>query len=283
MCVSLVGSHSPACCTPSPQVSICVPVEAPPAPPEPLLLLLVVPQSQAFKLRPSLAQVCVPIVPPGQAQAVCAPGVQPSLPEVDASEVPEEPHAARPTTTEPRRAALTQPNIDLFIRTPEGTWDAKLPTLSKWGTSSAAASIANRGTLQRKRAPPCGAMGVAVEDRTIDAIYTSINNGVCRAGFAVSQGAYEGAVTELFDPVYQGHFKCSVQRIQDYPDLWGFVRDVHRIQGVAATCRLDHIKEHYYRGHPSVDPTRIVPVGPRIDYATPHGRDVLFEAVPIAA
>lgn len=148
-------------------------------------------------------------------------------------------------------------------------------------------------------------------DRTIEAIYTPINNGVYRAGFAVSQGAYEEAVHELFaaldrweevlstrrylcgptlteadiclfttlyrfDPVYHGHFKCNVQRIQDYPNLWGFARDVYQIPGVAATCRLDHIKEHYYRSHPKVNPTRIVPVGPRIDYTTPHGRDVRF-------
>ncbi len=148
-------------------------------------------------------------------------------------------------------------------------------------------------------------------DRTIDAIYTPINNGVYRAGFAVSQGAYEEGVTELFaaldrweevlstrrylcgatlteadlclfttlyrfDPVYHGHFKCNIQRIQDYPNLWGFTRDVLQTPGVAATCRLDHIKEHYYRSHPTINPTRIVPVGPRIDYATPHGRDALF-------
>ena len=141
--------------------------------------------------------------------------------------------------------------------------------------------------------------------------YTPINNGVYRAGFAVSQAAYEEAVTELFDalarweevlstrrylcgpelteadvclfttlyrfdPVYHGHFKCNVKRIQDYPNLWGFMRDVYQIPGVAATCRLDHVKEHYYRSHPNINPTRIVPVGPSIDYTTPHGRDVRF-------
>jgi putative glutathione S-transferase len=67
-----------------------------------------------------------------------------------------------------------------------------------------------------------------------------------------------------------------VQRIQDYPNLWGFTRDVYQTPGVAATCRTGHIKEHYYRSHPTINPTRIVPVGPRIDYATPHGRDVRF-------
>ncbi|MEP7126212.1 MAG: glutathione S-transferase family protein [Byssovorax sp.] len=148
-------------------------------------------------------------------------------------------------------------------------------------------------------------------DRTLDAIYTPINNGVYRAGFAVSQAAYEEGVTELFaalghweevlstrrylcgatlteadiclfttlyrfDPVYHGHFKCNIQRIQDYPNLWGFTRDIYQTPGVAATCHLDHIKEHYYRSHPGINPTRIVPVGPRIDHAAPHGRDVRF-------
>jgi putative glutathione S-transferase len=148
-------------------------------------------------------------------------------------------------------------------------------------------------------------------DRTIDALYEPINNGVYRAGFAASQSAYEEAAHQLFaalerweevlstrrflcgmelteadiclfttlyrfDHVYHGHFKCNVRRIQDYHNLWGFVRDVYHIPGVAATCRLDHIKEHYYRSHPTINPTRIVPIGPSIDYATHHGRDVRF-------
>lgn len=147
-------------------------------------------------------------------------------------------------------------------------------------------------------------------DRVIDAIYAPINNGVYRAGFAASQEAYDEAVTELFaaldtwdhalarqrflcgdtlteadiclfttlfrfDPVYHGHFKCNVRRVQDYPHLWGFVRDVYQTPGVAETCRLDHIKEHYYRSHAHINPTRIVPRGPVIDYTAPHGREGL--------
>lgn len=144
-------------------------------------------------------------------------------------------------------------------------------------------------------------------DRMITAIYTPINNGVYRAGFATTQGAYEEAVTELFeeldryeallgkqrylcgdalteadvclfttlfrfDPVYHGHFKCNLRRIIDYPNLWGFVRDVYQTPGVAETCNLDHIKQHYYRSHANINPTRIVPKGPLIDYGAPHGR-----------
>ena len=138
-------------------------------------------------------------------------------------------------------------------------------------------------------------------DETITAIYTPINNGVYRAGFATSQAAYEEAVTELFgaldrwdevlsgrpylcgdtltladvclfttlfrfDPVYHGHFKCNLRRIVDYPHLWPYVRKIHQIPGVRETCSLHHVKQHYYRSHPTINPTGIVPAGPILDY-----------------
>jgi hypothetical protein len=106
-----------------------VPVEPPPAPPAPAPLLVLLPHSQAFKLLPSAVHVCTPFVPPGHAHSSCLPGVQTWPPEVVASELPEEPQAAMPATTEPRRAALTQPNIDVLMRTPGGTWDAQRPTI----------------------------------------------------------------------------------------------------------------------------------------------------------
>jgi len=148
-------------------------------------------------------------------------------------------------------------------------------------------------------------------DATIEVIYAPVNNGVYRAGFATTQKAYEEGVTELFaalnhwdfvlagrrylcgsqltladvclfttlyrfDPVYHGHFKCNIGRIVDYPNLWSYVRDIYQTPGVAETCNLDHVKQHYYRSHPSINPTRIVPKGPSIDYGAPHGRDRLF-------
>ena len=147
-------------------------------------------------------------------------------------------------------------------------------------------------------------------ERTFDEIYEPINNGVYRSGFAQSQSAYEEAVGELFDAldhwegilgnqrylcgdriteadwamfttlvrfdaVYHGHFKCNVRRIVDYPNLWGYARDLYQYPGVADTVFLGEIKTHYYSSHESVNPTRIVPVGPEIDFTTPHGREKL--------
>jgi glutathionyl-hydroquinone reductase len=141
-------------------------------------------------------------------------------------------------------------------------------------------------------------------------IYPNVNNGVYRAGFATTQDAYEEAATAVFaaldrlekhlatrrylcgsriteadirlfttlirfDPVYHGHFKCNVRRIVDYPNLWGFVRDIYQQPGVAGTAHIDFIKRHYYGSHPNINPTRIVPVGPALDYMTPHGRERL--------
>lgn len=141
-------------------------------------------------------------------------------------------------------------------------------------------------------------------------VYDRVNNGVYKAGFATEQGPYEeafdalfGALDELearlsrqrylagdrlteadwrlfttlvrFDPVYFGHFKCNRQRLADYPNLWGFTRELYQIPGVAETVNLTHIKRHYYGSHKTINPTGIVPKGPAIDYAGPHGRDRL--------
>lgn len=138
-------------------------------------------------------------------------------------------------------------------------------------------------------------------------IYPKVNNGVYRSGFATTQEAYEEAVTELFealdtlekrladkryltgntiteadwrlfttlvrfDPVYVGHFKCNIRRIVDYPNLWGYVRDLYQVPGIAETVNMDHIKTHYYASHDTINPTEIVPVGPAIDFDSSHDR-----------
>lgn len=145
-------------------------------------------------------------------------------------------------------------------------------------------------------------------DRINARVYETVNNGVYKAGFATSQKAYEQAVMPLFeslawldgllaerrylagdriteadwrlfttllrfDPVYHGHFKCNLRRLVDYPNLWPYARELYQQPGVAETVDMLHIKNHYYRSHPSVNPTGIVPLGPEIDFAEPHGRD----------
>jgi glutathionyl-hydroquinone reductase len=147
-------------------------------------------------------------------------------------------------------------------------------------------------------------------DELNDRIYPNVNNGVYRAGFAKSQEAYEEAVTDVFrvldrleerlenqryltgdqiteadwlllptllrfDPVYVGHFKCNIRRLVDYPNLWGYTKDLYQVPGVADTVNTEYNRQHYYRSHEGVNPTRIVPVGPQIDFTQPHGRERL--------
>ncbi len=141
-------------------------------------------------------------------------------------------------------------------------------------------------------------------------IYEDINNGVYKAGFAASQAAYESAVDALFarldwvearlarqrylvgdqlteadirlfttlvrfDAVYVGHFKCNLRRIVDYPNLWGYARDLYQRPGFGETVNVDHIKRHYYMTHDHINPTRIVPKGPIVDWMAPHERGLL--------
>jgi glutathionyl-hydroquinone reductase len=138
-------------------------------------------------------------------------------------------------------------------------------------------------------------------------VYETVNNGVYRCGFAVTQSAYEEAFDALFetlddleerlsrhtyltgeriteadwrlfttlvrfDYVYYGHFKCNKRRLVDYPNLWAYTRQLYQVPGVAASVDMDHIKRHYYMSHTSINPTRVVPKGPEIDFTTPHGR-----------
>jgi len=141
-------------------------------------------------------------------------------------------------------------------------------------------------------------------------IYKNINNGVYQCGFATAQAAYETAFDRLFaaldtlelrlanqrylignriteadwrlfttlirfDAVYVGHFKCNRNRIMDMPNLWGYLRDLYQQPGIAETTNFEHIKQHYYYSHESINPTRIVPKGPMIDCNAAHYRDRL--------
>lgn len=144
-------------------------------------------------------------------------------------------------------------------------------------------------------------------DALNDRIYDAVNNGVYKAGFATTQDAYEEAVVPLFetldwledrlskqryltgsqiteadwrlfttlvrfDPVYVGHFKCNIRRIADYPNLSGYVRDLYQQPGVAETVNMEHIKNHYYGSHETVNPSRVVPMGPVVNYTASHDR-----------
>ncbi len=77
-----------------------------------------------------------------------------------------------------------------------------------------------------------------------------------------------------FDAVYYGHFKCNRDRLVDFPELWDFTRTLYEVPGVAETVRLDHIKAHYYRSHRTINPTGIIPAGPRLDFSGPTRRSV---------
>lgn len=138
-------------------------------------------------------------------------------------------------------------------------------------------------------------------------IYETVNNGVYKSGFATTQAAYEEAVGPLFetldyleerlsrnryligdtiteadwrlfttlvrfDPVYVGHFKTNIRRLVDYPNLWSYVRELYQMPGIAKTVNFAHIKKHYYESHATINPTRIVPIGPKINFMEPHGR-----------
>ncbi len=76
-----------------------------------------------------------------------------------------------------------------------------------------------------------------------------------------------------FDPVYRGHFKCNLHSLADYPNLSGYLRDIYQVPGVAETVDFRHIKGHYYQSHGTINPTGIVPAGPLMDLAAPHGRE----------
>jgi putative glutathione S-transferase len=148
-------------------------------------------------------------------------------------------------------------------------------------------------------------------DSVMERVFTEVNNGVYRCGFAGSQQAYDSAYERLFaaldwlserladrrylmgdtvteadvrlfttlvrfDPVYHGHFKCNRQKLTELPVLWAYARDLFQTPGFGDTVDFDHIKRHYYVVHTDINPTKIVPAGPDLaNWLTPHGRESL--------
>ena len=139
-------------------------------------------------------------------------------------------------------------------------------------------------------------------------VYDEVNNGVYKSGFATTQEAYDEAVVTLFDAldwlegilsenryltgdrlteadwrlfttlvrfdlVYHLHFKCNRKRIIDYPNLWEYTRELYQVAGVANTVHFDHIVRHYHYSHDTINPNRIIPINPVLDWDEPHGRD----------
>jgi putative glutathione S-transferase len=148
-------------------------------------------------------------------------------------------------------------------------------------------------------------------DALNQAIYEPVNNGVYRAGFARSQEVYEQAVGELFamldelearltdsrflfpgqlptesdirlfttlvrfDAVYQIHFKCSIRKVAEYPNLWPYLRDLYQWPGIAETVSFEEIRAHYYGTHPEINPSGLLAVMPDLDFHAPPGREHL--------
>jgi putative glutathione S-transferase len=147
-------------------------------------------------------------------------------------------------------------------------------------------------------------------DALNERVYTAVNNGVYRCGFATTQAAYDQAVVALFttldeleerlagrryllgdqiteadvrlwvtlarfDSVYVTHFKTNLRRLVDYPNLWAYTRDLYQQPAFGSTTDFSHIKRHYYTTHPHLNPQRIVPAGPVLDWSQPHHRERL--------
>ena len=145
-------------------------------------------------------------------------------------------------------------------------------------------------------------------DQINELVYDNINNGVYKTGFATTQAAYEkhfhnlfntldkieerlnnqrylvgNTITEAdwrlfttlirFDSVYSSHFKCNLRQIENYENISNYIRELYQVEGVADTVNFEHIKVHYYYSHETINPTRVVPLGPQINYLSKHNRD----------
>lgn len=206
---------------------------------------------------------------------------------------------------------LADPHYEGSVTVPT-LWDKKQSTIAN-NESAEIVRIFN-AEFNRLAAHPEVDLYPAHLRAEIDAInewvYPQINNGVYQSGFARSQAAYERAVKSLFDgleraeallsqrryltggrlteadvrlwttlirfdAVYVTHFKCNIKRLVDYPNLWAYTRELYAHPAFGQTTNFEHIKKHYFASHESINPYRIVPLGPEIDYDAPHRREHL--------
>jgi glutathionyl-hydroquinone reductase len=204
----------------------------------------------------------------------------------------------------------TDPNFDGRVTVPV-LWDKETKRIVNNSEDDICRMFNDAFRKLGRAEPDLFPAGIAQEQAELSAhIYECVNNGVYAAGFATSQAAYEKACRRLFvtldelearlatrrylfgarivetdwrlfctlvrfDAVYFGHFKCNLRRIVDYPNLQGYLLDLYQQPGIAETVNLDHIKRHYYYTHDEINPTRIVPIGPLLDFAKSHGREKL--------
>ena len=111
---------------------------------------------------------------------------------------------------------------------------------------------------------------------TLDGLEERLDTRRYLAGACITEADWRLFPTLVrFDAVYVGHFKCNGRRIEDYPNLSNYLRELYQHPGIADTVNMTHIKGHYYGSHVSVNPTRIVPKGPVLDFMRPHDRDRL--------
>lgn len=187
-------------------------------------------------------------------------------------------------------------------------WDKENKTIVNNESSEIIRMLNSEFNEYRDSEPDFYPLGLRDEiDRINSTVYDNINNGVYKCGFATSQQAYEEAFNNLFhtldqienslaerrylvgdkmteadwrlfttllrfDSVYYTHFKCNLRRIEEYPNLSNYLRELYQFPGLKETVNLKHIKEHYFKSHKSINPSGIVPSGPELDLSTPHNR-----------
>jgi glutathionyl-hydroquinone reductase len=205
---------------------------------------------------------------------------------------------------------LTQPGFDDRVTVPV-LWDKQTGTIVNNESSEILRMLSTVFAPLANHPVELYPAALAAEIDELSArIYDTVNNGVYKAGFSTGQRPYERAVLELFatldqldrrlagsrflfgsqpletdwrlfttlvrfDAVYQIHFKCSIRKIAEYPNLWPYLRDLYQWPGIAETVSFNEIRDHYYVTHRAINPSGIVAVMPALDFDAPSGREAI--------